>query len=178
MAYIFTSLLIIALSVVLNVLWNRCQDRRRELFFANSILASAGVLIFVIASVYVKIKLSGSGDSYDEWAYDMMRVYWELMVPVSGVLFLIIMLTAFAGWFDVNLRRGFSFSARTITSVLSCAFVLIIGWFLSMTGENTTLPLASYMRIMTASLSLAYRGVYAVEYRSHLLNQRGNVKLM
>ncbi len=142
----------------------------------NGGLALVGGVVFAAVLVYVKLTVGTLDDSYSEWAYDMMRGFWGMILLIFGVLFAIVMLTSVSAWFDVNLRRGFSYSARTIVTVLSCAFVLIIGGFYSMTGENTSLPLAAYMRVMSASLALVYRAVYLCEYRSHLLNQRSKDK--
>ncbi len=174
--YIFSSLLIIALSVWLNVMWVKHPEKRKTLFLVNGGLSLGGGVIFAAVMIYVKLSFGSADDNYSTWAYDMMRGYWSVMLAVSGVLFAIVMLTAVSAWFDVNLRRGFTCTARTVVAVLSCAFVLIIGGFYSMTGENTSLPLAAYMRVMTASLSLMFRAVYLCEYRSHLLSQKSRAK--
>ncbi len=176
--YIFSSLLITALSVWLNVMWVKHPEKRKSLFLANGGLSLGGAVIFAAVMIYVKLSFGRLDDNYSAWAYDMMRGFYYGILLIFGVLFAIVMLTSLAAWFDVNLRRGFSFTARTVVAVLSCAFVLIIGGFYSMTGENTSLPLAAYMRVMTASLSLMFRAVYLCEYRSHLLSQRGKVKNM
>ncbi|MGN1410684.1 MAG: hypothetical protein ACI4XJ_11000 [Eubacteriales bacterium] len=146
------------------------------MFIADSALASVGALLFAAAAILSRSVVKSAENNMAEWAGGMLDTFFEMSLPVFAVLFVFIMIPAFLAWWDTHSRTGVRYVLRSTASVFASALILLLGGFYSVTVKNTSLHLEAVVYLASFGEALLFRALYSVEYRSHILNQRANVK--
>lgn len=176
MAYTVFSVFACAVFAAMGIFWRKFPAKRKALFFANSALASVGALLFAASVVLSRSVVKSADSSTAEWAGGMLYTFFEMSLPVFAVLFVLIMIPAFLAWWDNHSRTGVRYILRSTASVFASALILLLGGFYSVTVRNTSLHLEAAVYLASFGEALLFRALYSVEYRSHILNERANVK--
>lgn len=176
MAYTVFSVFMCAVFAALNFLWRKFPARRKALFAANSALAFVGAMLFVVSAVLSRSVVKSSDGNTVEWAGGMLQTFFEMSLPVFAVLFVLIMIPALLAWWDAHSRSGMRYVLRSAASFFASALILTLGGFYSVTVRNTSLHLSEVVYLASLGEALLFRALYALEYRSHILNGRGNVR--
>lgn len=173
--YIIFSALAIVFFAVLAHLRKRYPDKAKLLCIIDSSTAVFGVILSVIAYILMYSTLSSSDEEFAEWMRDMLDMFFSIDIPLIIVLAFAVFVPAFVAWWDKKLRNGLNSTLRKATSVFAPAFILLVGGFYSAFVKNSTVSTDAYLRLFTFGEAMIFRAVYAVEYRSYLIN-RSNVK--
>lgn len=176
MAYTVLSVFACAVFAALDIFWRKFPAKRKALFIANSALAFVGALLFAAAVILSRSVVKSAENNTAEWAGGMLDTFFEMSLPVFAVLFVFIMIPAFLAWWDTHSRTGVRYVLRSTASVFASALILLLGGFYSVTVKNTSLHLEAVVYLASFGEALLFRALYSVEYRSHILNQRANVK--
>ncbi len=170
-AYIIFSAIVIAFFAVLAHLRKKYPDKTKLFCILDSSVAIFGAVLAVVAYILMYSTLSSTDEEFAEWMRDMLDMFFSIDIPLLIVLVAAVFVPAFIAWWDKKLRNGLNSVLRKANSVFAPAFILIVGGFYSAFVKNTTVSTDTYLRLFTFGEAMIFRAVYAVEYRSYLINR-------
>lgn len=138
----------------------------RILAVVNALLAVSGILIAAITHIIAQSSIADPSlePDFASWAGSMYGIWYQISLPVLGVLFGITVLASLTALADKKQRSGVMQIMRAAVVCTASVVFLILAPFYGFMTENETIPLYRYILWSGAGMALTMRLACAVEY--------------
>ena len=173
--YWFFALLLFFIFLILTAAGETGKGKNAPRFFflANLGLAGGGLLFLLTGVLMVRKNIfhSGLDAEFSEWAWDMMKVYYQLsMIPLA--VFLVIGCLAFLpALADPKQRTGFPLKLRLSVTVVFSAVLLLIAPMYAFMTVNEQVVLDVYILLTGIGEALLLRVPLLIEYYRRMWEQ-------
>ncbi|MBP3378722.1 MAG: hypothetical protein J6L96_08235 [Clostridia bacterium] len=146
MIYTLIILIITAALITLSVLAVKQSKLSKILVFVNLSLAVAGACTMLVSHLIAtnKIDYFISDTGFYSWAIDFYNLYYMIAMPAFILLLIINVLASLIGLYDGKQRTGLPKTLRTIVSISSSVFLMLIPFY-GLITKNSNVEFYTYI---------------------------------
>jgi len=150
----------------------------KPLTVVNGVLGLLGIALALAIHLLALSKLHSEAltPAFLSWAKDMYGIWYQIALPVFGVLFGFLLCSTLLSLGEKHHEKGHAPVMRMILSCASSVVMLILAPFYGFMTENETLPLYQYILWSGIGLALAFRLLCALEYGVRLWKGKKTAK--
>ncbi len=174
MTYLPVALILGAVLMALTAVGKLRPDWYKPLILVNGMVGLVGVSLALGVHFVAESQLGSETltVAFRSWAKDMYGIWYQIALPVFGVLFGILLCAALLALGEKRGKKDYAPAMRMILSCAASVIMLILAPFYGFMTANETLPLYQYILWSGIGLALAFRLTCALEYLVRLWKEK------